>query len=114
MKQFGPDYDYRFWFWRHKLPMVVELFALLIDYDFMEGEFEGLELELEAAKNNAAHLNEWAGGLYYGKKDVIYLKMAQEIENRDIIHVFVASSKILKERIEFINLIQEHYKWFQK
>jgi hypothetical protein len=112
MKQFNPDYEYRFWFWKHKLNMVLDMLALLIEYDFMDGEQEGMELEL--AKTNSEIPSAWIGGLHYGKKNVLYIKLAQDAENQDIIHIFIATHKELKERIEFIDVLQEHYKWFQK
>jgi 3'-phosphoadenosine 5'-phosphosulfate sulfotransferase (PAPS reductase)/FAD synthetase len=111
MKQFNPDYEYRFWFWRHKFEMVLEMIALLIDYDFMDGEMEGMRLDLDKTDNTK--VDKWSGGLHYGKKDVVYMKLAQDIENKDIIYVFISTHKELKERIEFIDLLQEHYKWFQ-
>jgi hypothetical protein len=112
MKQFNPDYEYSFWFWRHKFTMVVEMIALLIDYDLMEGEIEGMELDLVGT--NDEKLDKWTGGLHYGKKDVVYMKFAQDKENKDIIHIFISTHKELKERIEFIDLLQAQYKWFQK
>jgi hypothetical protein len=111
-KQFNADYDYSFWFWRHKFEMVLEMIGLLIDYDFMDGEMEGMRLDLDKTDNTK--VSKWSGGLHYGKKDVVYMKFAQDIENKDIIHVFIATHEVLKERIEFIDLLQEHYKWFQK
>jgi hypothetical protein len=112
MKQFNPDFEYSFWFYRYKFTMVVELLGLLIDYDFMDGEIEDMALDLEGT--NDEKRNKWSGGLHYGKKDVIYMKFAQDAENKDIIHIFISTHKELKERIEFIDLIQEHYKWFQQ
>ncbi|MFM2269054.1 MAG: hypothetical protein RL757_2495 [Bacteroidota bacterium] len=111
-KQFNADYDYSFWFYRHKMEMIFDMIALLIDYEFMEGEMEGILLDLD--NTNHEDQSKWSGGLFYGKKDVVYLKIAQDIENKDIIHIFIATHKVLKERIEFIDLLQEHYKWFQK
>jgi hypothetical protein len=112
MKQFNPDFEYSFWFCRHKFTMVVEMIALLIDYDLMDGELEGMELDL--ANTNNEKTDKWLGGLHYGKKDVVYMKFAQDVDNKDIIHIFIATHEVLKERIEFIDLMQEHYKWFQK
>jgi 3'-phosphoadenosine 5'-phosphosulfate sulfotransferase (PAPS reductase)/FAD synthetase len=112
MKQFNPDYEYSFWFYRHKFTMVVEMIALLIDYDLADSEIEGMTLELVGTNNEK--LNKWTGGLHYGKKDVVYMKFAQDAENKDIIHIFISTHKELKERIEFIDLLQEHYKWFQR
>jgi hypothetical protein len=112
MKQFNPDFEYRFWFWRHKFEMVLEMIALLIDYDFIDDEKEGMLLDLEHTDHEST--SKWSGGLHYGKKDVLYMKFAQNVDNKDIIHVFISTHKILKERIEFIDLLQEHYKWFQK
>jgi hypothetical protein len=112
MKQFNPDYEYSFWFWRHKFTMVVEMIALLIDYDLMDGEIEGMEIDLVGT--NDEKLDKWTGGLHYGKKDVVYMKFAQDTENKDIIHAFISTHKELKERIEFIDLLQAQYKWFQK
>jgi hypothetical protein len=108
MKQFNPDYEYSFWFWRHKFTMVVEMIALLIDYDLMDGEIEGMELDLVGT--NDEKLDKWTGGLHYGKKDVMYMKFAQDAEDKDIIHAFISTHKELKERIEFIDLLQAQYK----
>jgi CO dehydrogenase/acetyl-CoA synthase beta subunit len=112
MKQFNPDFEYSFWFYRHKFTMVLDMLALLIDYDFMEGETEGMLLDLDDTNHEIAA--KWSGGLHYGKKDVIYMKFAQDVENKDIIHIFIATHKVLKERIEFIDLLQERYKWIQR
>jgi hypothetical protein len=104
MKQFNPDFEYKFWFWKTKFNTVMHLLALLLDYDFMEGELEGTLLELK--ETNANTLDKWTGGLHYGKKDVAYIKLAKDGENPDIIHVFIATHEILKERIVFIDQIQ--------
>jgi hypothetical protein len=111
-KQFNPDYEHHFWCWRHKFEMVLEMIALLIGYDFMDGEIEGMLYEL--ATTDSDSVDKWTGGLHYGKKDVVYMKFAQDIENKEIIHVVISTHKVLKERIEFIDLLQAHYKWFQK
>lgn len=66
MKQFNPDFEYSFWFYRHKFSMIVEMIALLIDYDLMDGELEGMEADL--AETNHEKLAKWSGGLHYGKK----------------------------------------------
>jgi hypothetical protein len=112
MKQFNPDFEYSFWFYRHKFSMVVEMIALLIDYDLADGEIEGMALDLVGTNNEK--IDKWSGGLHYGKKDVVYMKFSQDAENKEIIHVFISTHKELKERIEFIDLLQEHYKWFQR
>ncbi len=112
MKQFNPDFEYRFWFWKHKFSMILELLTLLIDYDFSEGEIEGMEADL--TNTDYTEISKWSGGLHYGKKDVLYIKFAQDTDNKAIIHIFIATHKELKERIEFIDLIQEQYKYFQK
>jgi hypothetical protein len=112
MKQFNPDFEYSFWFYRHKFSMVVEMIALLIDYDLADCEIEGMELDLVGT--NYEKIDKWSGGLHYGKKDVVYMKFAQDAENKEIIHVFISTHKELKERIEFIDLLQEYYKWFQR
>jgi hypothetical protein len=112
MKQFNPDFEYNFWFYRYKFTMVLDMLALLIDYNFMDGEMDGMLLELD--NTNHEIISKWTGGLHYGKKDVLYMKFAQDIENKDIIHAFISTHKILKERIEFIDLLQEYYKWIQR
>ncbi len=111
-KQFNPDFEYNFWFYRPKFTMVLEMIALLIDYDFMDGEMDGMLLDLDNTDHE--NVSKWSGGLHYGKKDVVYMKFAQDIENKNIIHIFIATHEVLKERIEFIDLLQEHYKGFQK
>lgn len=112
MKQFNPDFEYNFWFWKHKFPMVLDMIALLIDYDFVDGEMDGMLLDLDNTDHETP--SKWSGGLHYGKKDVVYMKFAQNIENKEIIHCFISTHKVLKDRIEFIDLMQEHYKWVQK
>jgi hypothetical protein len=112
MKQFNPDYEYRFWFWRYKFTMVADMIALLIGYDWTDGELDGLALDL--ANTNSDSVDKWSGGLYYGKKDVVYMKLAQDADNKDIIHIFIATHKELKACIEYIDVLQEHYKWLQK
>lgn len=107
MKQFNPDFEYSFWFWRHKFSMVVELVALLIDYELSEGEIEGMELDL--GNTNDEKLDKWTGGLHYGSKNVVYMKFALDAENRDMVHVFISTHKELKDGLELINLIQERY-----
>ncbi len=38
--QFNPQAEHSFWFWRNKFNMVFEMLALLIDYEFTDGEME--------------------------------------------------------------------------
>jgi hypothetical protein len=110
--QFKPEFEYNFWFWRNKFDMVMNLLALLIDYNFMDGELEGMLLEIKATDEE--NMSEWSGGLYYGKKDVLFIKLAKGSENKDMIYVFIASAKNLSDRIEFIDLIQNNYKLIER
>jgi CO dehydrogenase/acetyl-CoA synthase beta subunit len=111
--QFNPNDEYSFWFWRHKFHMVFEMLALLIDYEFAEGELEGNISGLEGT-NNEDDSKWFSSGLHYGKKHAIYIKIAQDAEDRDIIHIFIAFNSVLKERIEFIDKLQCSYKWMEK
>lgn len=111
--QFSPDEDYSFWFWRHKFEMVFEMLALLIDYEFSEGELDGNLLGL-GGTNNEIDTEWFSAGLHYGKKHCLYIKIAQDSDDKDIIHIFIAFDKQLKEQIKFIDLLQCSYKWMEK
>jgi hypothetical protein len=107
-KQFNSEFDYTFWFWKDKFELVINLLALLIDFELIEGELEGMLLDIKATENEK--MANWSGGLHYGKKDVLYLKLAKGEENDQMIYIFVAGAKVLQDRIEFIDLIQNNYK----
>jgi hypothetical protein len=110
---FNPTAEYSFWFWKHKLPMVFELLALLIDYDFADGEIEGNILGIEGT-NNEIESAWFSAGLHYGNKNCLYIRLSQDAENVDIVHIFIAFDKKIKEQIEFIDLLQSKFKWFEK
>lgn len=106
--QFNPDDDYSFWFWKPQFELVCELLGILIDYNFDEDEIEGMKISLQETDNES--VKKWIGGLHYGKKEVLYIKFAQNIENKDMIYVFISMKKHLKPNIEFIDLIQNNFK----
>jgi hypothetical protein len=112
MKQFQPDYEYQFWFWKHKFGMVMEMLSLLIAYDLSDVEVEGMILSLPGTDHEA--VSKWIGGLHYGQTDVMYIKFALDRENSDIVHCFIATHAELSERIEFVDKLQCTYQWFQK
>jgi hypothetical protein len=110
--QFNSEFEYTFWFWKDKSEMVINLLALLIDYNLVEGELEGIIWDIRV--QNSEKLANWSGGLYYGKKDVIYLKLAKGEDNDQMIYAFIAGKKVLKDRVEFIDLIQNNYKLIER
>jgi hypothetical protein len=110
--QFNSEFEYTFWFWKDKSEMVINLLALLIDYNLVEGELEGIIWDIRV--QNSEKLANWSGGLYYGKKDVIYIKLAKGEDNDQMIYAFIAGKKVLKDRVEFIDLIQNNYKLIER
>jgi hypothetical protein len=110
--QFNSEFEYSFWFWKDKFEMVMNLLALLIDYDYTDGEIEGMLLDINATDEDK--LANWSGGLHYGKKDVLYIKLAKGADNDQMIYVFIAGKNVLKDRVEFIDLIQNHYKIIER
>jgi hypothetical protein len=110
--QFNSEFDYTFWFWKDKYEMVMNLLALLIDYEYTDGEMEGTFLDIKATDDDKLAL--WSGGLFYGKKDVLYIKLAKGADNDQMIYVFLAGKNILKDRVEFIDLIQNNYKLIER
>jgi hypothetical protein len=45
-KTFNTDYEYSFWFYKSKFEWILEMLALLIDYEFAEGDSDGLLFDL--------------------------------------------------------------------
>jgi hypothetical protein len=111
-KNFNPDYEYSFWFWLPKLKWILEMLALVIDYEFMDGEINGMKLSLNTTNNE--NPSKWSGGLHYGNKGTMYINLALGNENRDIIYISITSNAIFAEQIKFIDLLQCTYDGFYK
>jgi hypothetical protein len=109
-KNFNPDYEYSFWFWQPKLQWILEMLALVIDYTFVNGEIDGIRLSLNDTNNEEP--KKWSSGLYYGNKGSMYISMALEAENRDMVNILIASNQIFEEQIIFIDLLQSTYNGF--
>jgi hypothetical protein len=105
---FNPEFENTFWFWKPKFELVLELLGILIEYDFDEDEIEGMKISLQDTDNES--VKKWIGGLHYGKKDVLYIKFAQNLENKEMIYVFISMNKNQKSTVEFIDMIQNNYK----
>ncbi len=111
-KTFKPDNEYSFWFYKHKFHWILEMLDLVIEYGFSKGELEGMLLSLTATNNEVA--SKWEGGLHYGQKGTMFLNMALDSENKDIVHLSISTSQKFKSQIELIDLIQCKYEGFTK
>jgi hypothetical protein len=111
-KTFNPDYDYSFWFYKPKFEWIMEMLDLVMDYKFSDGEVEGMLLSL--ANTNDVDKSKWSGGLHYGNKGTIYINMALDAEDRDIVRISISTNTKFKAQIEFIDLLQCTYEGFHK
>ena len=111
-KTFNPDYDYSFWFHKPKFLWIMEMLALLTDYDFAIGEIDSMLLSLE--NTNDTDASKWSGGLHYGNKGTMYINMALDAENRDMVHISITTKKEFQTRLEFIDLLQCSFEGFHK
>lgn len=109
-KTFNPDYDYSFWFWKTKFKWILEMLGLAMDYNYSEGEIDGMEISLRNTNNEDG--SKWSGGLHYGNKGTMYINMALDNEDRDKVFIQITSSKKLQAQIEFIDLLQCTYQSF--
>jgi hypothetical protein len=107
-KTFNPDYEYSFWFFKHKYIWVIEMLGLVIDYEFADGELDGMYLSLD--DTNDEDKSKWSGGLHYGNKGTLYISSALDAEDRDIVHILISANEKLKPKIEFVDLLQCKYK----
>jgi hypothetical protein len=106
-KTFKPDWDYNFWFYKHKFAWVMEMLDLIYDYEFADGEIEGMLLDVEKAKQEKS--TALSGGMHYGKKGTMYLGLKLDEENSDIVHVVISTSKKFEAEINFLDLLQCKY-----
>jgi hypothetical protein len=111
-KTFNPDYEHSFWFWKTKFSWILEMLALVMDYDFTDGEVDGMLLSLN--NTNDEDKSKWSSGLHYGNKGTMYINMALDAENRDIVHISISANTKFKAQIEFIDLLQCTYEGFHK
>jgi hypothetical protein len=111
-KTFNTDYEYSFWFYKSKFEWILEMLALVIDYEFAEGELEGMKLALENTNNQDP--SKGTGGLHYGNSGTIYINMALDIENKDIVSISISTLKKFQVQIEFIDKLQCTYEGFHK
>jgi hypothetical protein len=111
-KSFNTDYEYSFWFYKSKFEWILEMLALVIDYDFTEGELEGMLNDLSQPRNDDP--SKWSGGLHYGESGSMYINMALDAENRDIVNISISTMKIFQPQIEFIDKLQCTYEGFHK
>jgi hypothetical protein len=88
------------------------MLALVIDYEFADGEIEGMKMQLE--KTNNQDSSKWSGGLHYGNSGTFYINMAMDVENRDIVSISISTLKKFQAQIEFIDKLQSTYEGFQK
>jgi hypothetical protein len=111
-KTFNSDYDYSFWFWKTKFEWIMEMLSLVIDYDFADGEIEGMKINL--ANTNDTDGSKWSGGLHYGNKGTMHINMTLDKENRDMVHISITTNTKFKAQIEFIDLLQCTFEGFHK
>jgi hypothetical protein len=111
-KIFNTDFEYSFWFYKPKFEWILEMLALIIDYEFADGEIEGMKLSLVNTNNNNA--SKWIGGLHYGNKGTFYINMALDAENRDIVSISISTMKLFQPQLEFIDKLQCTYEGFHK
>jgi hypothetical protein len=105
--QFKPDFEYKFQFRKPNFEFILKVLGLLIEYEFDKNEISEMKISLQETDNEST--NNWIGGLHYGKKDVLYLKFAQNLRNKEMIFIFIAADENLKEQIEFIDVLQSNY-----
>jgi hypothetical protein len=111
-KTFNPDYEYSFWFHKPKFEWIMEMFDLVMDYKFSDGEVEGMLISL--ANTNNEDKSKWNGGLHYGNKGTMYINMALDAEDKDMVHISISSTVKFQPQIEFIDLLQCTYEGFHK
>jgi hypothetical protein len=111
-KTFNPDYEYSFWFHKSKLEWIIEMLALVIDYEIIDGELDGMLLNLDTTNNKDA--SKWSGGLHYGNKGTLYLSMALDAEDTDKIFISISTNKKFQPQIEYLDLLQCTYEGFHK
>jgi DNA-dependent RNA polymerase auxiliary subunit epsilon len=111
-KLFHCDYEYSFWFFKTKFEWILEMIGLMVDYPFAEEELIGMELSLADTKDEDP--NKWSGGLYYGNTGSLYINMALDTENRDLVHIRISTTKQFQAQIEFIDKLQCNYEGFHK
>lgn len=92
----NPEFETTFWFWKTKFEFVLETLGILIEYDFDKNEIEGMKISLQKTDNES--IENWIGGLHYGKKDVLYIKLAQNREDNQMIYIFISGRKISKNK----------------
>jgi hypothetical protein len=88
------------------------MLALIMDYKFTDGEVDGMIISL--ANTNDEDGSKWSGGLHYGKKGTMYINMALDAEDKDIVHISISSTVKFQPQIEFIDLLQCTYEGFHK
>jgi hypothetical protein len=111
-KTFNPDYEYSFWFHKSKFEWILEMLALIMDYKFTDGEVDGMIISL--TNTNDEDGSKWSGGLHYGKKGTMYINMALDADDKDIVHISISSTVKFQPQIEFIDLLQCTYEGFHK
>jgi hypothetical protein len=111
-KTFNTDYEYSFWFYKSKFEWIVEMLALVIDYEFADGEMEGMLISLANTNNEDA--SKWSGGLHYGNKGTLYINMALDADDKEILHISISTMQKFESQLEFIDLLQCTYEGFHK
>jgi hypothetical protein len=106
-KTFNPDWEYNFWFYKHKFTWIMEMLGLVIDYEFSPGEIKGMQLDVEKAYTNKS--TALSGGLHYGNKGTMYLGLKIDEDNSDIVQVLISTSKKFEAEIKFVDLLQCTY-----
>jgi hypothetical protein len=90
----------------------MEMLDLVMDYKFSDEEVEGMLISL--ANTNDEDKSKWSGGLYYGNKGTLYINMALDVEDKDMVHFSISSTVKFQPQIEFIDLLQCTYEGFHK
>ncbi len=85
----------------------METLGILIEYDYDEDEIEGMKIGLQETDNEST--NNWIGGLHYGKKDVLYIKLAHYKKDTQMVYIFISGAKNLESQVKFIDLLQNNY-----
>lgn len=109
-KTFNPDFEYSFWFWKSKFNWILEMIAMVIEYEFTDGELEGMLLDLQHTNNEDG--SKWSGGLHYGKNGTMYINMALDADDRDKVSISITTKQRFQSNLEFIDHLQCKYNGF--
>ncbi|MGY2134887.1 hypothetical protein ACW9KT_21835 [Hymenobacter sp. HD11105] len=101
--------DYRFWIWKHKLPAVLTMVALVAQASLSEEAVDDLRYRLGGTADG---LTDWVD-FTFPEASHVQLRLCLDEDDTDIVHLAIRAPADLYDRLQLIDAIQATFSLLQ-